>query len=151
MVITDCTIMGGDSGGPLFDLDGQVIGISSRCDNRLTVNIHVPVDCYLDAWNRLKSGEDYNSRAPNSVFLGVGPDESTRSPKIGEVFGGSGAAEAGIQVGDVILKFDGQPLTRYDDLPPLILKHKPGDVVEVEIQRGEEVVKLKAKLGSRPD
>ncbi len=151
MVITDCTIMGGDSGGPLFDLDGNVIAISSRCDNRLTVNIHVPVDCFHDTWGRLTKGEDFNSLAPSTVFLGVGPEAGADNAKIGEVFGGSGAAEAGIQVGDVILKFDGQQLNRYNDLPPLIFKHKPGDLVELEIQRGDDVLKLKAKLGVRPD
>jgi serine protease Do len=60
-VITDCTIMGGDSGGPLFDLEGKLIGIGSRCDNRLSINIHVPIDCYHDHWDRLTKGEDIHS------------------------------------------------------------------------------------------
>ncbi len=147
-VVTDCTIMGGDSGGPLFDLDGNVIGVSSRCDNRLTINIHVPVHRYEQQWDRLVKGDDFNSF---DVFLGVGPDEAAENARIGEVFDGSGAAKAGLKVGDVILKFDGQELARYRDLPPLILKRKPGDEVEIEIQRGDELLKLKARLGSRGD
>ncbi len=151
MIVTDCTIMGGDSGGPLFDLDGNVIAISSRCDDRLTFNIFVPVDCFQNTWTRLTRSEDFNSLRPSIAFLGVGPDDSAESAMIGEVFGGSGAEKAGIQVGDVILKFDGQELSRYDDLPPLIERHKPGDVVDVEILRDGQVVKLQATLSERAD
>ncbi len=150
-VITDCTIMGGDSGGPLFDVDGNVIGISSRCDDRLTVNIHVPVDCFQDTWDRLATSEDFNSRSRNIAFLGVAADEDASDARIGEVFPGTGAAKAGIQVGDVLLKFDGHELGKYSELPPLILKHKPGDEVEIVLRRGKETVKLKAKLGDRDE
>ncbi len=90
-VITDCTIMGGDSGGPLFDMNGNVIGISSRCDNRLTVNIHVPSDCFSDAWDRLTSGEDYNSTSPGDPYLGIAADENAEDARIGEVFPRTGA------------------------------------------------------------
>ena len=66
-IITDCTIMGGDSGGPLFDLDSNLIGIGSRCDDELNINIHVPVDCYQNDWDRLTKGEDFNSLRPVRV------------------------------------------------------------------------------------
>ena len=150
-VVTDCTIMGGDSGGPLFDMDGNVIGVSSRCDNRLTMNIHVPVDCYHDTWDRLAQGEDFNSLSRNIAFLGVAPDENAEDARIGEVFPDTGAAAAGVRVGDVLLKFDGQELSKYSELPPLILKHKPGDEVEMVLRRGKEVITVKAKLGDRDD
>ncbi len=148
-VVTDCTIMGGDSGGPLFDLDGKVIAVSSRCDDRLTVNIHVPVDCYHDTWDRLSQSEDFNSLSRNIAFLGVAHDEGAENARIGEVFEDTAAAKAGIQVGDVLLKFDGQELSKYSQLPALILKHKPGEEVEIVLQRGEQVLTLKATLGER--
>lgn len=149
MIITDVTIMGGDSGGPLFDLDGKVIGIGSRCDNRLTTNIYVPVDTYHDGWDRLVQGEDFDSLVPNIAYLGVFPDEDAEDARIAEVFPDTGAAKAGLKPGDVILKFDGKELERYADLPPLIEARKPGDEVEIEVRRGEETVKLKAVLGRR--
>lgn len=151
MIVTDCTIMGGDSGGPLFDLDGNVIGVSSRCDMRLTTNIHVPVDRYHDTWDRLVAGEDFNSLAAEVAFLGVVPDEEATDARIAEVFAGTGAAEAGLQAGDVIVRFDGNAVDRYRDLPPLILKRKPGDEVEIEVRRGEELLTVKATLGARED
>jgi serine protease Do len=150
-LVTDCTIMGGDSGGPLFDLDGNVIGVSSRCDTRLTVNIHVPVDCYLDTWERLTAGEDFNSLSRNIAYLGVGPQQGVEEPRIGQVFPDTGAARAGLQVGDVLVKFDGEELSRYSDLPPLIQRRKPGDEVEIVVRRGEQILTLKARLSDRDE
>jgi serine protease Do len=150
-IVTDCTIMGGDSGGPLFDADGKVIGIGSRCDNRLTINIHVPVDCYRQFWERLVASEDFNSQTEDVAFLGVVPAEDTDTAEIAEVFEDSGAAKAGIAVGDVILRFDGTDVGRTDQLPRLIRKRRPGDEVEVEVRRGEKTLRLKVTLGSRDD
>jgi serine protease Do len=65
---SDCPITGGDSGGPLFDLNGRVIGVHSRISNDLTENLHGPVlDC-VEAWEELKEGKIYPHRPP-SQFL----------------------------------------------------------------------------------
>ena len=53
MITTDCTLVGGDSGGPLFDMQGSVIGINSRIASELRANMHVPVNAFQDAWERL--------------------------------------------------------------------------------------------------
>ena len=50
VIVTDCPLIGGDSGGPLFDFDGNVIGIHSRIGAPLTVNMHVPVNAYAEGW-----------------------------------------------------------------------------------------------------
>jgi serine protease Do len=57
MIRTDCTITMGDSGGPLFDMQGRVIGIHSRISDETTVNLHVPAGTYREAWDVLKAGE----------------------------------------------------------------------------------------------
>jgi len=62
-VRTDCTLVGGDSGGPLFDMHGRVIGINSRIGQTLTSNMHVPVDTFRDTWGRLAQGDRWD-RAP---------------------------------------------------------------------------------------
>jgi len=54
---TDCPLVGGDSGGPLFDMKGHVIGVHSRIGPLLSANIHVPVDTYRETWSRLIKGE----------------------------------------------------------------------------------------------
>ena len=56
---TDCTVSGGDSGGPLFDLDGKVIGIHSSIGERLEENRHVPIGAFKESMERMKNGETW--------------------------------------------------------------------------------------------
>jgi serine protease Do len=63
VILTDCTLVGGDSGGPLFDLDGKVIGIHSRIGPSIAQNFHVPVDTYQATWDRLVKGEIWGGMA----------------------------------------------------------------------------------------
>jgi len=146
-VITDATIMGGDSGGPLFDLEGKVIAVGSSCDQGLRTNIFVPVDRYREHWDRLAAAEDFNSRLPDVAFLGVVPAEDGADARVGRVIPGSAADKAGMRAGDVILKFGGEEVSKYADLAALVRKRKPGERVEIELRRGEETLKVEASLG----
>jgi len=56
-IVTDCPMMGGDSGGPIFNLDGEVIGQNSRVGGNM--NVHVPVDVYRTNWKKMLAGEDW--------------------------------------------------------------------------------------------
>jgi hypothetical protein len=76
VIQTDCTLVGGDSGGPLFDLDGKVIGIHSRIMNKISENFHVPVDTYINTWDRLAKGEQWGGP------LGIQPLVQSRGGKI---------------------------------------------------------------------
>src|SRR4029077_2949105 len=68
---SDCTMVGGDSGGPLFDMDGKVIGINSRIGMTINSNIHVPVDTYRETWDRLAKGEVWGGiRFGNPNYMG---------------------------------------------------------------------------------
>ena len=64
-------------------------------------------------WDRLAKGEDFDSLRPIVAYLGVGPEKNSDEPRVGRVYEGSGAQQAGMQVGDVLLKFDGTELSRY--------------------------------------
>lgn len=66
---TDCTITGGDSGGPLFDMQGRVIGIHSRISEESTVNLHGPALAYVEAWEHLKAGKVYPPTPPSRFFV----------------------------------------------------------------------------------
>lgn len=61
---TDCPLVAGDSGGPLFDLEGRVVGIHSRISNATTTNFHVPVQVFRDGWDRLAKGEVWRDSLP---------------------------------------------------------------------------------------
>src|SRR5207237_1038368 len=76
-VTTDCTLVGGDSGGPLFDLDGKVIGIHSRIGPSIAFNVHVPVSTYADTWERLAASETWGS-----MFGGSTPPKAASTLKI---------------------------------------------------------------------
>ena len=64
LIQTDCPLVGGDSGGPLLDLDGNVIGINSRIAGPTDVNLHVPVDIFREQWDRMVKGEAWQSTFP---------------------------------------------------------------------------------------
>ena len=83
-ISTDCAIMGGDSGGPVFDLEGRVIGISSTCGDSLLENRHVSVDRFLRYWDRLAKGEDMEDLDPGyGAIIGVDSVPGSDEPKWG--------------------------------------------------------------------
>lgn len=145
---SDCTLVGGDSGGPLFDMAGKVVGIHSRIGNSITANVHVPVDTYRDTFDRLAAGEVWGTRA-NAAYLGIQANPDSKECKVGQVVPGSPAEKAGLKVNDILLKCDGQKITTFDDLGVFLIKRKPGDEVSVEVRRGEETVSMKIVLGRK--
>jgi serine protease Do len=150
---TDCTLVGGDSGGPLFDLEGHVVGIHSRIGGQITANIHVPIDTYRNTWDRLVKAEVWGGGGNESraAYLGVSPDPDAEDCKLATVAEGSPAEKAGLKVGDIITKFDGVKVGTFEDLVNMVRKKKPDDEVMIEVQRDKETLKFKAKLARRPN
>jgi serine protease Do len=146
---TDCALVGGDSGGPLFDLDGKVIGIHSRIGDHLTINLHVPVDTYRLTWDRLAKGEVWGGRGRNRVYLGVRLNEDDSDCRIVEVDKDSPAEKAGLCPDDVVIRFGKDKVEDLEDLLDLLSKHKPGDEVPIRVRRGRETLTLKVVVGRR--
>ncbi|HEX3315407.1 MAG TPA: serine protease [Gemmataceae bacterium] len=70
LIRTDCTLVGGDSGGPLFDLDGKVIGIHSRIGGgSITENVHVPIDTFRLTWDRLASSQNWGGQIGQQTLV----------------------------------------------------------------------------------
>jgi serine protease Do len=147
-VKSDCTLVGGDSGGPLFDMTGKVIGIHSRIGPPLTENIHVPADTYRDNWDQLVKSEVIGDVR---VYLGVQAYEDAKNCKLGQITKGSPADNAGLKSGDVITRFAGKEVGSYPEMVKLLQKQKPGDEVPLEIKRGDETKELRITLGKRKD
>ena len=85
---TECTITGGDSGGPLFDMKGQVIGIHSRIGEAFTDNFHVPVASFREAWPQLVAGKNYPAYPGSALLSMLDKDEDgklTRSELKGDL------------------------------------------------------------------
>jgi serine protease Do len=146
-VRTDCTLVGGDSGGPLFDMQGRVIGIHSRISARLSDNFHVPVQTYVETWDRLAAKEEWGGRT-NSGIIGVRGDDVKEGCRISEIFPGLPAEKHGMKVGDVITKVNGDKVGSLADLIRLLGKHKPGDEVTLEYLRDGQTAKQSMKLAS---
>jgi serine protease Do len=142
---SDCTLVGGDSGGPLFDMKGHVIGIHSRIGGPIAQNLHVPSDRFNEAWEGLVKGDILGV----SPYLGVAMEEGAKECKLGRITFNAPAAKAGLQVGDVITKFAGKPVGNYDQMLKLLSESKPLSEVTVEVKRGTEVKEVKIRIGYR--
>lgn len=145
---TDCTLIGGDSGGPIFDLDGNIIGINSSIGQALKINNHAGVDGFKEDWDRMLNGEQWGKleldplQNEDMPVLGVAIGWSRAGLVVGEVSRGSKATEAGIQPGDLIISLEGQRIRNLDDLRNELLRKQVGDRVELAIERdGTQLVK----------
>lgn len=157
---TDCTLVGGDSGGPLFDLEGRVIGIHSRIGLPITFNIHVPVDSYRKTWERLARGETWGSVFTASRQSPPRPERKTPVPTIQgveylfvhgalvirEIKSGSIAEKAGLKEYDQLSTIEGQAISTLEDVNKVLSQKKAGQEITLEILRGEQKLKLKVQL-----
>jgi len=117
-MVSDCTLVGGDSGGPLFDLTGKVIGIHSRIGLTLDNNVHIPADVFKKEWAELADGQTVSlSRYIVGITLRRKTSEDAHPKAVVEDVTPDGpAAKAGLKVGDVV--------TRISLVPPPELARK---------------------------
>ncbi len=148
---TDCPLLGGDSGGPLFDLRGNVIGVHSRIGPRASLNLHVSAGLFIRDWDRLvKSPDEGPADALAQGMLGVNGRNDSRGALITAVFPGLPAMDAGIKTGDIVAAFSGHHVDGFDTLQKFVKARKPGEIVELKVLRGTEVRELRATLVARP-
>jgi putative serine protease PepD len=153
MVQTDAAINPGNSGGPLVDRHGQVIGINvsifTNSGENAGVGFAVPAATAMTYARSIVSGEILET-----AFLGISGEfavEGQSGALIIEVFPDTAAAEAGIEVDDVIISLGGVEILGIDDLSAQIKTYRPGDTVEVVLIRDGETIMLDVTLRSRPD
>lgn len=154
---TDCTLIGGDSGGPLFDLEGRVVGIHSSIGGALNNNNHAGIDGFKDDWERLLAGDVWGRLTLNpfanpdfpvlGIVMGLGGD----GVPVEEVVPGSPAAKAGLRAGDLVTALDGQEIRRGQELQLALARRKAGDSVELTVARGKRVFQAKVGLVRRGD
>ncbi|REK24259.1 MAG: PDZ domain-containing protein [Planctomycetota bacterium] len=146
---TDCELVGGDSGGPVFDMAGRVIGINSRIGEETEMNFHVPIAAFRGSWDRLAASESFRSHS--GALLGVTGQPHEKGFEITRVYEDEPAAEAGVQVGDILVTFDARKVAGIDQLRELVGRQPPGKEVQLELIRDGEVVEITVKLGIRWD
>lgn len=149
---TDGTLIGGDSGGPLFNLHGQLIGIHSRVGKNKGENMHVPISEFLDNWDTMLAGEfvgegPFASREPG--FLGLQLEEKEGSVLVEKALKGTAAAAAGFLPGDEILKIGAEEVESIKGIRGLLKEKFEGEKVEVTYRRENEEQTIEVELLAR--
>lgn len=155
---TDCTLIGGDSGGPLFDLDGKIVGINSSIGESWNNNNHAGIDGIREDWDRLFAGDAWGELSlnpfanPEMPALGIGMAlvRGVKGVAVESVAPGSPAAAAGLRVGDVIRGIDANDVRNGKDLQTILAKnYKSGDKVKLTILRDQDELELSVTLKRR--
>jgi serine protease Do len=156
-IMTDCTLIGGDSGGPLYSLDGKVLGINSFIGMSLSQNNHAPVSVAIKYWDRLVSGDRWGTgfggpaADGNKPVLGIKIGEDSGELLIEEVISDSPAEAAGLQKGDKIIRLSDKEVKDRRTFFEVMGEYKAGDRVRVVVLRDGKEVETKVKLGRRKD
>jgi serine protease Do len=159
---TDAAVNPGNSGGPLFDLAGEVIGINSQIytgnGGYMGISFAIPIDVAMGVEQQLVAHgkvvrgrlgvtvQDVNQSLARSFGL-----DRPAGALVSSVQKGSAAANAGVKPGDVILALDGQPVTGSGDLPPRVATMKPGTAARLTVWRDGARRELEVKVGEAKD
>ena len=145
IVCTDCTLVGGDSGGPLINMRGEVVGIHSSIGPDITHNFHVATTGFEGSWDRLLAGEVWGGHYDEVLaiedrpLLGVrGRNTPDGQCLITSVLPGLPAEKAGIAAGDVILQVDGREIDSFRELSRIVFSKKPGTTVTLRVAREQD-------------
>ena len=156
---TDASINQGNSGGPLFNLDGDVVGINTAIiapgqSGSIGIGFAIPSNAASNVINQLvKYGETKRGwlgvriQQVTKEIADVEKLKGTEGALVASVGEGSPAEKAGLKAGDIILKFDGKKIDTMRALPKLVSNTEVGKKVELEIWRNKKLIKKKLTLG----
>ena len=155
---TDVAVNPGNSGGPLFNLKGEVVGINSQIYSRtggfMGLSFAIPIDVANDIASQLKTTGKVTRGRIGVVIQPVTKElaESFGLSKpsgalVSSVEKGSPADKAGIEVGDIILRFDGKTVNSSEDLPRLVGSTRPGSKAAVRVMRNKATREVSVVVG----
>ena len=149
---TDAAINHGNSGGPLLNAQGKVVGVNSQIESNSGGNEGVGFAIPSNTVKSIASQLISNGKAEHA-FLGVVLSDSssqTGGAAIGQVRAGTPAAKASLRAGDVVTYAGGTKINSASELRAVINAHRPGDTVSVTYTRGGQSHTVKVKLAARP-
>lgn len=166
-LVSDCTIMGGDSGGPLLNLKGNVIAISSSVKLAANENLSIPSEQFIKDWKDIarlidktamdaqvqpaqSSTDGKRKVAPQSsgnAYLGINAETDQNRVRIRAVHRNSPAEFAGLRANDVILELDSQAISSFAQLVGHLKTRKPGDALVVLVNRYGALIRTEVTLG----
>src|SRR6266571_2558321 len=159
---TDVAINPGNSGGPLFNMRGEVVGINSQIYSRtggfMGLSFAIPIDVAMDVQGQLRQFGRVNRGRIGVVIQEV-------SKELAESFGlarpagalvnavekGGPAEKGGVETGDIILKFDGKPVSTSSELPRIVGNTKPGSKASIEVWRKGVTREITVTVGELPE
>ena len=150
MMQTDAAINPGNSGGPLLNLRGEVIGVNTaiitnaRNEGNIGIGFAVPSNTVRELLPQLHQGKVIRGRigvqvlpVPREGFEDFGL-KSRAGAVVAQIIAGGAAAKAGMEPGDVIVQFNGRPVTNSDGLVKMVVSTKPGTSVSVKVLRNKQ-------------
>jgi len=159
---TDVAVNPGNSGGPLFNARGEVVGINSQIYSRSGgyqgVSFAIPVDVAIRVKDQIVAHgkveharlgvtvQEVNQTLADSFHL-----QRPEGALVASVEKGSPAEKAGLQAGDVIHSANGQPVVASGDLPAIVGQSQPGDRIQLQVWRGGKDVNVSAQLVNAND
>jgi putative serine protease PepD len=159
VIQTDAAVNPGNSGGPLLNDKGQVIGVNSQIataagggsggsSGNVGIAFAVPSNTVTEVLPDLENGT-----APKHAYLGLQTSQAQTGSgaQIAEATAGGPAERAGLRSGDVVTKVGDTDVTSPDDVAQAIADNKPGDEVDVTVRRGGDEQTVKVTLGQRPE
>ncbi len=159
---TDVAINPGNSGGPLFNMRGEVVGINSQIYSRtggfMGLSFAIPIDVAMDVTNQLRTTGRVSRGRIGVVIQEVSKEladsfglSRPAGALVNSVEKGGPAEKAGIETGDIILKFDGKPVSSSAELPRIVGSTKPGSRSAMEVWRKGATREITVTVGELPE
>jgi S1-C subfamily serine protease len=150
VIQTDAALNPGNSGGPLLDASGRVIGINSQiatngAGGNVGIGFAVPVNTAKNVIPQLEQ-----TGRVERAYLGIQGATAPDGVIVESVHDSSPAASAGVHVGDTLERLGDRPVRSMDDVNNIVAEYQPGDVLELEVRTGGITRGLKATLVDRP-
>lgn len=159
---TDVAINPGNSGGPLFNLKGEVVGINSQIYSEtggfMGLSFAIPIDMAMDVQNQIRTAGHVTRGRIGVLVQEVTRDvadsfalKNAEGALVSELEPNGPAAKAGIQVGDIILRFDARPVAASTDLPRIVGSSKPGKRVNMQLWRSGGIKDVALTVAEFPE
>jgi serine protease Do len=159
---TDVAINPGNSGGPLFNMDGEVVGVNSQIYSRtggyMGLSFAIPIDVAMDVADQLKTKGRVTRGWLGVLIQGVTRElaesfdmDHPHGALVAQVLADSPAEAAGIQVGDIIVEFNGTEVPDSASLPPIVGRTKVDKAVPVKVIRNGKPKTLSVTIGELPE